>query len=72
MVSWMDQPKNEEPRKKETYSQRAVDLHFSSLVVDHGRELSKLGKKPFPDCFQNIDDQTTSKRGGIPCDLPGI
>ena len=34
MVSWMDRPKNVEPRSKEVYSQRALDLHLSSLVVD--------------------------------------
>ena len=42
MVSWMDQPKNTTPRIKETYSKQAVDLHFSSLVVDtHADSISR-------------------------------
>ena len=42
MVSWMDQPKNVEPRVKEVYSQQALDLHNSSLVVDtHADSISR-------------------------------
>ncbi len=42
MVSWMDDPKNVVPRSKDIYSKRALDLHFSSLVVDtHADTISR-------------------------------
>ena len=42
MVSWMEDPKIVVPRSKEVYSQRALDLHFSSLVVDtHADTISR-------------------------------
>ncbi len=64
MVSWMDQPKNVEPRSKESYSKAALDLHFSSLVVDtHADSISRL-----------VDDgedlATETGRGHV--DLPRI
>ena len=64
MVSWMDHPKQIVPRSKEVYSQRARDLHFSSLVVDtHADTISRM-----------VDDGedlgTETGRGHI--DLPRI
>ena len=42
MVSWMDHPKNVEPRSKPDYSKAALDLHNSSLVVDtHADSISR-------------------------------
>ena len=42
MVSWMEDPKIVVPRSKDIYSQRALDLHFSSLVVDtHADTISR-------------------------------